>query len=164
MSFDRIAVLGAGAWGCALANVAARAGRSVTLWARHREAAEAMSATRRYPRLPGSEIEPGVACVADLSRAADADALLLAVPAQALRGVATAVAPIVRTGVPMIACAKGIERGTHRFMTEVVAEPSGSITRAMCAASRSAAPPRMCWRSPPASSTAANSAPAPPPL
>ena len=61
MSFDRIAVLGAGAWGSALANVAARAGRQVTLWARDPKAAATMDKTRESPRLPGMKLADGIA-------------------------------------------------------------------------------------------------------
>ena len=56
MSFDRFAVLGAGAWGSALANVAARAGRQVTLWTRDPKAAAALADKREGLRLPGMKL------------------------------------------------------------------------------------------------------------
>jgi glycerol-3-phosphate dehydrogenase (NAD(P)+) len=121
MRFDRIAVLGAGAWGTALANCAARAGRSVVLCARNPDAAAAIAERRESPRLPGVRLDESVVVTADLA-AADADAVLLVVPAQALRAVATAFAAACAARVPVVACAKGIERGTHAFMTEIVAE------------------------------------------
>src|SRR6195256_6024728 len=120
MAIERIAVVGAGAWGSALANAAARAGRSVTLIAR--AAVDALQATRESPRLPGVRLDERIAMTARIAAAGEADAVLLAVPAQALRAAAGALAAVIRPGTPAIACAKGIERGTHQFMTEVIAE------------------------------------------
>lgn len=122
MSFDRIAVLGAGAWGSALANVAARAGRSVTLWTRDEKIAAAIAAKRESPRLPGMKLLDGITVTADLARAGRADAILIVVPAQSMREVASALDDAMPSGTPVIACAKGIERGTNLFMTEVIAE------------------------------------------
>jgi glycerol-3-phosphate dehydrogenase (NAD(P)+) len=120
-AFQHIGVLGAGAWGSALANVAARAGRRVTLWTRDPRLAETIAQRRETPKLPGVRLADSVAVTAALD-AVDAAALLIAVPAQALRSVARALAPVLRAGTPVIACAKGIERGTGHFMTEVIAE------------------------------------------
>ena len=122
MTFDRIAILGAGAWGTALANALTRAGRVVTLCARDRVSAEVIARTRQSPRLPGIALEPQVRVTPDIADAIAADAMLLAVPAQALRAVATGFGPQLRTPLPVVACAKGIERDTHRFMTEVIAQ------------------------------------------
>jgi glycerol-3-phosphate dehydrogenase (NAD(P)+) len=122
MAFDRIAVVGAGAWGTALANVIARAGRRVLLAARHRAAADVLAKRRESPRLPGLQIDTRVEIAAVGTELAGYDALLLAVPSQEMRAVVSAIAPSLRRGTPVIACAKGIERGTHRFMTEVIAE------------------------------------------
>jgi glycerol-3-phosphate dehydrogenase (NAD(P)+) len=122
MTFQRIAVVGAGAWGTALANCAARAGRDVTLWARDAAMVAQLTATRENPRLPGIRLDERIAATGAIVDVAQADAVLLAVPAQDSRTAATALAPHVRPGAPIIACAKGIERGTHRFMTEIIAE------------------------------------------
>jgi glycerol-3-phosphate dehydrogenase (NAD(P)+) len=122
MTFDRIAILGAGAWGTALANALTRAGRAVTLWARDRASAAAIAYTRQSPRLPGIALEPRVTVTPDIAEAIAADAILLAVPSQALRAVANGFGSRLRGRLPVIACAKGIERGTHRFMTEVIAQ------------------------------------------
>jgi glycerol-3-phosphate dehydrogenase (NAD(P)+) len=120
MTFDTIAVLGAGAWGTALANCAARAGRNVILWMRNAQGAAAMFTRRESPRLPGITLDNRVTPTAALAEAAAADAVLIVVPAQALRSVAAALD--VALGVPVIACAKGIERRTRAFMTEIIAE------------------------------------------
>src|SRR6187401_1993603 len=122
MTFQRIAVVGAGAWGTALANCAARAGRDVTLWVRDAAMVAQLTATRENPRLPGIRLDERIAATGAIVDVAQADAVLLAVPAQDSRTAATALAPHLRPGAPIIACAKGIERGTHRFMTEIIAE------------------------------------------
>lgn len=121
MSCDRIAVIGAGAWGTALANCAARAGRAVTLKARDAASAARVARTRESPHLPGLPLDQRVTVTADIGAAADADAILLVVPAQALRDAATALAPVVKPATPVISGAKGIERSTGAFMTEVIA-------------------------------------------
>ncbi len=122
MSFDHIAVLGAGAWGSALANVAARNGRRVSLWARDPAAVTAMAVRRESRGLPGFRLDDGVSAVSTLAEAATADAVLIVVPAQSLRAVATLLAPVLRAGTPVVAGAKGIDRGSRKFMTEVIAE------------------------------------------
>ncbi len=126
----RIAVLGAGAWGTALANLAARGGRElkapaeVTLYARDSAHVAEMAATGvNARRLPGVPLPSNVRPTADLSETAEADVILAAAPAQALRGLLELLAPILKgSGAPVVVCAKGIERGTGRFLSEVVAE------------------------------------------
>src|SRR5690348_9429330 len=120
MAFDHIAVLGAGAWGSALANLAAQAGRSVTLWARDPARAGAMAKSRENPRLPGARLHERITVTSTLADVTKADAILLVVPAQTSRPVLADLKKL--EGTPVIACAKGIERGSHKFMTEVIAE------------------------------------------
>jgi glycerol-3-phosphate dehydrogenase (NAD(P)+) len=115
-------VIGAGAWGTALAALAARAGREVVLCARSSTAATQIAATRINPKLPGMTLAAGIDVTDDVARAAQADIILIATPAQSLRAAVTALAPHLAKATPVIACAKGIERGTHKFMTEVIAE------------------------------------------
>jgi glycerol-3-phosphate dehydrogenase (NAD(P)+) len=115
-------VLGAGAWGTALANAAAHAGRQVTLWTIDKAEAETIATTRTSPMLPDVKINPGIDVTMSLPQAAEADAMLVVVPAQASREVLTKASPMIRPGTPLITCAKGIERGTRKFMTEVIAE------------------------------------------
>ncbi len=122
MPAQRIAVVGAGAWGTALANVIARVGRRVTLWARNPAIAATIVATRESPRLPGVRIDDRVTLAALSDGAPAGDAILVVVPAQALRAAVSALAGGVAPGTPVVACAKGIERGTGRFMTEIIAE------------------------------------------
>ena len=118
----RLAVIGAGAWGTALAGVAARAGRDVVLYARQPELAAEIAVTRTNPKLSGARLDAGVTVTGDIARAAVADIILIATPAQNVREAVTALAPHLAMDTPVVACAKGIERGTHQFMTEVIAE------------------------------------------
>jgi glycerol-3-phosphate dehydrogenase (NAD(P)+) len=122
MSFDHIGVLGAGAWGSALANVAARNGCRVSLWARDPAAVTAMAVRRESAGLPGFRLDDRVTPTSSLAEAAGAGAVLLVVPAQSLRAVAAALAPVLRPATPVVSCSKGIERGSRKFMTEVIAE------------------------------------------
>jgi glycerol-3-phosphate dehydrogenase (NAD(P)+) len=128
MPYQRLSVVGAGSWGLALASVAQRAGRDVIVWARRRETADALASTRESARLPGARIDSQISITARLEEAALCDAILLAVPAQASREVATELAAFITNGMPVVACAKGIERGTQRFMTEVIAEAAPNAT------------------------------------
>jgi glycerol-3-phosphate dehydrogenase (NAD(P)+) len=119
---DRIAVVGAGAWGTALANTIARAGRTVTLLARDGAAAGAMVTARQSPRLPGIPIDPRVTITALTESHPEGDAVLIVVPAQNLRSTVTGLAKTMPAGMPVVTCAKGIERATRRFMTEIISE------------------------------------------
>ena len=123
LPFDPIAVVGSGAWGTALANAAARGGRRVILWTRDPGHAAEMAANREnMRRLPGVALADSVEPTASLQDVSQARAVLLAVPAQALRGVAEALALVMKQGLPVVIGAKGIERATGHFMSEIVAE------------------------------------------
>jgi glycerol-3-phosphate dehydrogenase (NAD(P)+) len=122
MSMQKISVLGGGAWGTALALTCARAGRDVTLWEHDAENAENLASKRESKFLPGMKLDPSIKLTRDLADAARADAILVVVPAQAVRSVVTALAPSLGPGTPLIACAKGIEHGTRKFMSEIIAE------------------------------------------
>ncbi len=90
MNFNHIAVIGAGAWGSALALTCARAGRKVTLWEGNAANAEQLANKRESLFLPGVQLDERIVLAADLAEAAAAEAILLVVPAQAVRAVATA--------------------------------------------------------------------------
>jgi glycerol-3-phosphate dehydrogenase (NAD(P)+) len=121
-AFQKVSVIGAGAWGTALAALAARAGRDVVLCARNSASAAEIAATRTNPKLSGMKLDAAIQVTDDLEFAASVDIILIATPAQNLRAAVTALAPHLAKATPVIACAKGIERGTHKFMTEVIAE------------------------------------------
>lgn len=121
---NRIAVIGSGAWGTALALASERAGRNVTLWTRDPDHAASMNRTREnQKRLPGIALPESIAITSSLTEACkDARAILLVVPAQALRSMAEALSLVVKQGLPVIICAKGIDRMTGEFMSEIITD------------------------------------------
>lgn len=128
---ETIGVLGGGAWGTALALVAARAGRQVRLWARDHDTVAAIDESHENPRyLPGVSLGH-IPATTNISAALRADAILLAVPAQSVRAVATIAAPYIAEGHPLVICAKGLERGSARRMTEVVKEAAPLVVPAI---------------------------------
>src|SRR5215472_14979879 len=130
-ALNSVAVIGAGAWGTALACVSARAGRKVILYARDATHAARIASARENPRLPGVRLAADIAVTNDIAEAARADIFLLVTPAQHLRAAATTLGPYLREEAPVIACAKGIEHGTHKFMTDVIAEAAPKAQAAM---------------------------------
>ncbi|MFZ0068532.1 MAG: NAD(P)H-dependent glycerol-3-phosphate dehydrogenase [Pseudolabrys sp.] len=122
MTIQRIAVLGGGAWGTALALTCARAGRNVMLWEYEPGNAASLEKKRESRFLPGVRVDNEIKVTRDLGDTANSDAILLVVPAQAVRSVVTSLASLVAKHTPLIACAKGIEHGTHKFMTEIITE------------------------------------------
>ncbi len=121
---ERVCVLGAGAWGTALAIQAARAGGAaarVSLWARDPVRAATMRAERRNARhLPGAALPPAVEATADAGAALSGAAVaVLAVPAQHLRAVLAALPPELP---PLVAVAKGVEAGSLKLPLEMVGE------------------------------------------
>jgi glycerol-3-phosphate dehydrogenase (NAD(P)+) len=121
MAFGRIGIIGAGAWGTALAVAAHRAGREVILQAHEPEVAAAIDGRHENPFLAGIHLAPEIRATTRLAEAVAADAVLLVVPAQFLRGVCAQAAPHWPAGVPAVVCAKGIEQGTGALMTEAAA-------------------------------------------
>ena len=119
----RAGVIGGGAWGTALAQVCARAGLAVTLWALESDVVAAINAERRNPLfLPDVELDPGVGATTDMAELAGADLILAVTPAQHLRSSLTAFAAHAAPDVPVLLCAKGIEAGSLKLMTQVLAE------------------------------------------
>jgi glycerol-3-phosphate dehydrogenase (NAD(P)+) len=128
-SFDHIAVLGAGAWGTALALAAHAAGRKTTLWVREDDVLAAIRGGGENRFLPGVALPKDLAITGDLAEATKADALLLVVPAQVLHGFADGLK--ARPGTPLVICAKGIEKGTGKLVTEVLAEAAPDAPQAI---------------------------------
>ncbi|MFL5334106.1 MAG: NAD(P)H-dependent glycerol-3-phosphate dehydrogenase [Geminicoccaceae bacterium] len=126
----RIGVVGAGAWGTALAVTAARSGHQVELWGRDRSLIERVAAARENPAyLAGVALPEAVRPTPTLAELAGTDALLLAVPAQMLRPVLSRLPP---TRGPLVITAKGLEQATGLRMSEVVlAERPGSAVAAL---------------------------------
>ncbi len=129
----RLAVIGGGAWGTALAAVAVRAGATVTLWARDPNVAAAISLRHENPTyLPGIALDPAVTATTDAALAlADADAALLVVPAQFLRSALAMLAPLLPEGLPLLLCAKGIESESLKTMSELAGEILPKATAAV---------------------------------
>jgi glycerol-3-phosphate dehydrogenase (NAD(P)+) len=117
--FARVGVIGAGAWGTAIALAALRAGRETVLWARNPDAVEAMRRERENSRyLPGIPLPPALSLTADLAEVAGADAIMLVTPAQHLRAACAKLEPLLRPGTPVVLCAKGIELSAGCLMSE----------------------------------------------
>ena len=126
---ETIGVIGAGAWGTALAQAVSRAGRRAVLFARDPELARAIASAHRNPRyLADLALDPDIEASADLAAAAGADVLLLAVPAQALRGLARQLPP---SEAPLVICAKGFEAATGARLSQVVASERPASTVAV---------------------------------
>jgi glycerol-3-phosphate dehydrogenase (NAD(P)+) len=120
--YGHVAVIGAGAWGTALAAVAAGAGAQVSLWARERDVVESIAATRENARfLPGVQLPAEIEPTLDIAGATrGADAILLTSPAQHLRATLLLLQAHVKPGTPLAVCAKGIELGSGLLVTEVL--------------------------------------------
>lgn len=117
-----IGVIGAGAWGTALAILFNRVGNRVTLWSRN---ANVITAIRDHrindSRLPGVFIDPGIEVTDDLPQACHNEILVLALPSQTLRSIAIAVSDLIDINTPLVLATKGIEKGSLMLMSEVVA-------------------------------------------
>ena len=120
----RIGVIGAGAFGTAMACVLRRSGHEVAIWAREPEVAAWINEDGLNPLyLRGVRLVPGIRAASDIGEAArGADFLLLAPPAQHMREVTARLRPFVKAGTPLVSCSKGIERGTCKLMSQVIAE------------------------------------------
>jgi glycerol-3-phosphate dehydrogenase (NAD(P)+) len=114
-----VGVIGGGAWGTALAQVAAEGGETL-LWAREAEVVASINAERENRLfLPGIALDPRIRATADLADLAGCDALLVVTPAQHMRAVLAAIGPL---SVPLILCAKGMEGASTKLMHDVAAE------------------------------------------
>ncbi|MEM9938996.1 MAG: NAD(P)H-dependent glycerol-3-phosphate dehydrogenase [Pseudomonadota bacterium] len=118
--FQRIGVLGAGAWGTALAVTVGEAGRDVTIWAREPEVADALNTGKGNPVfLPDHDL-PIISASTDMSHLGQSNAILAVVPAQFARQAFESLRPHIAPQTPILLCAKGIERGSLSLMTDVL--------------------------------------------
>ena len=117
----KIAIVGAGAWGTALAMAARRAGCDVLIWAFEPEVADGIAQdNENRPYLPGVKLDPAIRATNDLGDAAAADIVLLAAPAQHLRRTVGPLAGQLAPSTPLVICSKGIEQKTLSLMSEAV--------------------------------------------
>ncbi|PRY22612.1 glycerol-3-phosphate dehydrogenase (NAD(P)+) [Aliiruegeria haliotis] len=133
--YQSIAVIGSGAWGTALALKAAQAGRRVRLWGRNPEDLATIRKTGENMRyLPGIHLPEGLDATADMAEAVEgADCVLLVTPSVTLREICRQVAPHIAAGAPVVLCAKGIETGSGKLLSEVASEelpghPMGALS------------------------------------
>jgi len=120
----RVGVIGGGAFGTAMSCVLRRSGHEVVLWAREPEVVSSINEAHTNPFfLKDVVLEKKIEATGDMAHAAaQADFILLAPPAQRMREVTHALRAFVKPGTPVVSCSKGIERGTHALMPEVLAE------------------------------------------
>ncbi|GAA4709743.1 NAD(P)-dependent glycerol-3-phosphate dehydrogenase [Sphingomonas lutea] len=120
MNINRIAVVGGGAWGTALAQVAAKGGRETLLWALEEEVVGSINDRRENGvYLPGLPLDPAIRATGDLGDLADCDAWLMVTPAQHMRSVLDQ-AP--RGSIPLVLCSKGIEGRSGKLLHDVARE------------------------------------------
>ncbi|MEN3929489.1 NAD(P)H-dependent glycerol-3-phosphate dehydrogenase [Microvirga sp. W0021] len=116
----RIGVVGAGAWGTALATVATQAGNHVVLWTRETDVVAEMATHGTNARyLPGVKLDKNIHPTSDLADLDNVEAILIVTPAQTIRAVVRMLAENLKKSVPLVLCAKGIERESGQFMHEV---------------------------------------------
>ena len=125
---SKVAVFGAGSWGTAFSIVLADGGNDVTLWARREEVADAINSSRENAEyLHGIELPPTVSATHDVEKAAhDADVVIFATPSQTFRGNLTEWTPFLAPDATLVSLMKGVELGTLKRMSEVVAEVTGA--------------------------------------
>ncbi|MBN8531612.1 MAG: NAD(P)-dependent glycerol-3-phosphate dehydrogenase [Alphaproteobacteria bacterium] len=118
---QKISIIGAGAWGTALAMLCNRAGREVTLWGRSAGLVEEMrqrTMNNRY--LPGIYLDPSIRLTNDIAEACQTELLIVSVPAQHMRSTIIGITDHLAASVPIVIASKGIERGSLALMSEIV--------------------------------------------
>ncbi|HWU32507.1 MAG TPA: NAD(P)H-dependent glycerol-3-phosphate dehydrogenase [Marmoricola sp.] len=125
---SRVTVMGAGAWGTAFSLVLADAGNDVTMWGRRPDLCEAITRDHENPDYhPGIELPHSIKATADPEQAlANADVVVLAVPSQSLRANLTEWNELIPNDVPLVSLMKGVELGTLKRVSEIIAEVTGA--------------------------------------
>ncbi|HEX5087084.1 MAG TPA: NAD(P)H-dependent glycerol-3-phosphate dehydrogenase [Nocardioides sp.] len=124
----KVAVFGAGSWGTAFSIVLADGGNDVTIWARREEVAEAINNSRENEEyLPGIELPPAISATHDVEKAAHgADVVIFATPSQTFRSNLVEWVPFLAPDAVLVSLMKGVELGTLKRMSEVIAEETGA--------------------------------------
>src|SRR5690242_15253638 len=130
----RIAIIGAGSWGTALAVIAARAGHEVQLWSRNREAVSAINGHHLNPfYLTSAQIPPDVKATSEIETALkDAALVIFAAPSHAARELLTLLGPHLNDSAIVVSVAKGIEIETGKRISEIFKEVAGATHPFVC--------------------------------
>src|SRR5262245_52299581 len=130
--FGSVGVVGAGAWGTALAQTVSRAGRDTLIWAREPDVVEEIAAHQTNATfLPGVVLNHELQSTSDLAEAATRDVVLMVAPAQHVRAMGTVLAPHLAPGKPVVICAKGLEQATGKPLAQVLGESLPQATLAV---------------------------------
>ena len=130
--YQNIGVIGGGAWGTALAQTLAVAGRDVMLWAFEDECVSSINDLRENTvYLPGIKLNQRIRATSEISNLGDMDAVLSVAPAQHTRSILESFVPFMKDGMPVVLCSKGIEISTRSFMSDVLAEIAPKATPAV---------------------------------
>lgn len=120
---QKISIIGGGAWGCALAQTLANAGRDVIVWAREPEVVSSINEKHENSLyLPGTPLNPSITATDSLTQAAESDILLLCTPAQHIRATLQSLKADIAEGKPCVICSKGVEIETGYLMSEIMDE------------------------------------------
>jgi glycerol-3-phosphate dehydrogenase (NAD(P)+) len=122
MHWQKVAVVGGGAWGTALAHAASSAGRDVLLWAHEPDTAAAINSGENTVYLPGIRLNSSIHATASMAEISGSDIVLLVTPAQFIRQTAELLAPYLEDGTSVVICAKGIEQKSGALLSHVLEE------------------------------------------
>ncbi len=119
----KLGVIGAGAWGTALATVSVRAGLDTLIWAREDEVVDSINSSHEnHLFLEGVALDPALIATSDMADMADRDVILLVAPAQHLRSVSAQLRDNISVKAPVLICSKGIEVASGKLMSRVLEE------------------------------------------
>ena len=128
----KVSVVGSGAWGTALAIRLHKNGHDVTMWTFEKDLIEEMEQTRRNPRLPGAELPEGLKISGDYACVRGSKLVVIASPSFPMRSVCRGVAPFIDEDAVVVSVTKGIEAGTCKRMSQIVADETGKKVVVLC--------------------------------
>ena len=128
----KVSVVGSGAWGTALAIRLHKNGHDVTMWTFEKNLIEEMEQTRRNPRLPGAALPEGLKISGDYASVRGSKLVVIASPSFPMRSVCRGVAPYIDEDAVVVSVTKGIEDGTCKRMSQIVADETGKKVVVLC--------------------------------